>query len=371
MNSEIKNSYIIKDYQFVKNIEKIPNSMDLLELGTELNFNESQSAIRHAACQICNNIATNPKMCEECEVLYCGNCAASLLLNCKNNKEVVCKNCPELLVLKNLSKSLQRIIDDFHLYCPSLSEKCSQPILYKDLVDHLDTCKYWIGFSKCLGCGLIGRTHVIEEHILICPFTYFKCGICSNVIKRKDLEIHRENCAKVTLPCEMCKTLKTKVDALEEKLVKKLNSLESLIDFQQKSILKNIEFYLILNIYSIIEFNQSNQRITELENSNTLLEAQLANKKFKAKILTKIEDLSEQQTREINLINSIKLISKKLFLKLGKINLIANDGLYSKETEFNKNLDLNINLNSSLNELNIESKKIYSSANKKLKNGIN
>lgn len=145
MSSEInKISYMNKHYSFVKNIEQIQNSMDLLELGTELNYNESQSTVRNAACQICNNIATNPKMCEECEVLYCGNCSATLLLGAQNDNQLACKNCPEPLVLRPLSKSLQRIIDDFHLRCPSLSEKCSQPILYKNLVDHLDECKYWI-----------------------------------------------------------------------------------------------------------------------------------------------------------------------------------------------------------------------------------
>ncbi len=47
-----------------------------------------------------------------------------------------------------------------------------------------------------------------------------------------------------------------------------------------------------------------NQRISELENSNTVLEAQLANKEFKAGILNKFEELSEQQSKEIKSLNS-------------------------------------------------------------------
>jgi len=235
MNNEMnKIDYMNKHYTLVKNIERIPNSMDLLELGTELNYNESQSAIRHAACQICSNIATNPKMCEECEVLYCGNCSATLLLSAKSD-QLACKNCPEPLVLRPLSKSLERIIDDFHLHCPSLSEKCSQPILYKNLVNHLEECKYWIGFSKCLGCGLVGRTHAIQEHVWACLFVYFKCEICSNIIKRKDVEVHRENCVKIIPNCEICKALKSRIEDLEEKLFNKINTIESLIDFQHKS----------------------------------------------------------------------------------------------------------------------------------------
>jgi len=230
-----KLGYKNKYYTFLKNTEKIPNSMDLLELSTELNYNESQSSIRHAACQICNNIATNPKMCEECEVLYCGNCTATLLLGSNNDNQISCKNCPEPLILKPLSKSLQRIIDDFHLRCPSLNDNCSQPILFRDLVDHLDECKYWIGFSKCLGCGLIGKNHAIEDHVLACPFTYFKCDICSNIVKRKETDIHRETCTKIFPNCELCKALKTRMDDLEEKLFNKINSLEDMIDFQQKS----------------------------------------------------------------------------------------------------------------------------------------
>jgi len=236
MNNDInKFGYFNKNFTFLKNTEKIDNSMELLELNTELNYNESQSAIRHAACKICNNIATNPKMCDECEILYCGNCAATLLLSAQNENNISCRNCPESLNLKPLSKSLQRIMDDFHLKCPSISENCSQPILYKNLVSHLNECKYWIGFSKCLGCGLIGRTHGIEDHVLVCPFTYFKCEICSNIVKRKDLEIHQENCRKIFPNCELCKVLKSRMDEMEEKLFNKLNSLENIIDFQQKS----------------------------------------------------------------------------------------------------------------------------------------
>jgi len=236
MNNDMnKIGYINKYYTFIKNIERIPNSMDLLELGTELNYNESQSAIRHAACQICNNIATNAKMCEECEVLYCGNCSVSLLLSAKNDNQLACKNCPEPLILRPLSKSLQRVIDDFHLRCPCLNENCNQPILYKNIVDHLNECKYWIGFSKCLGCGLIGKTHAIEEHILVCPFVYYKCEICANVVKRKDFEFHREGCIKVIQNCELCKVLKNRIEDMEEKLFNKINSLESVIDYQQKS----------------------------------------------------------------------------------------------------------------------------------------
>ena len=236
MNIETsKLGFMNKYFTFLKNTEKIPNAIELLDLSTDLNYNESQSAIRHAACPICNNIATNPKMCEECEVLYCGNCSATLLLSAKIDGQIGCKNCPEPLILKPLSKSMQRIIDDFHLRCPSINENCCQPVLYKNLVNHLDECKYWIGFSKCLGCGLIGRTPTVEDHVHSCPFTYFKCEICTNIVKRKDLEAHQENCRKIFPNCELCKTLKTRMDDLEEKLFNKINSLENIIDFQQKS----------------------------------------------------------------------------------------------------------------------------------------
>lgn len=236
MNMESsKLGFTNKYFTFLKNTEKVQNSMELLELNPELSYNESPSAIRNATCQICNNIATNPKICEECEVLYCGNCSATLFLSVQNDNSITCKNCSEPLNLKPLSKSLQRMMDDFNLRCPSLSENCTEPILYKSLCSHLDECKYWAGFSKCLGCGLIGRSHVIEDHVLSCPFTYFKCEICSNIVKRKDVELHQETCRKIFPNCELCKMLKTRLDDLEEKLVNKVNSLENIIDFQQKS----------------------------------------------------------------------------------------------------------------------------------------
>jgi len=126
-NETTKYSYLnTKYFTFLKNTEKIPNSIELLQLSPELSYNESQSAIKHATCQICNNIATNPKMCEECEVLYCGNCSASLILTSKTEGQMPCKNCPEPLNLKPLSKSLMRIIEGFQLRCPSLNENCSE-----------------------------------------------------------------------------------------------------------------------------------------------------------------------------------------------------------------------------------------------------
>jgi len=241
-----------KQFVFLKNTEKIPNSMDLLELSPKLNYNESQSSVKHATCQICNNIATNPKMCEECEILYCGNCSSLLLTPNKENK-LTCKNCPELLNLKPLSKSLQRIIEDFQLRCPSLNENCCNPIKYKNLISHLDGCKYWDGFSKCLGCGLIGKANEIEDHVSVCPFVYFKCEFCNNVVKRKDLDLHQEGCRKIFPSCELCKVLKTRMDDLEEKLFIKVNSMENIIDFQQKSIFKfnqNINCFLFF-LYKI------------------------------------------------------------------------------------------------------------------------
>ena len=211
--------------------------MELLELKVELQYNESQSAIRNAKCQICSHIVTNPKMCGECEVLYCGNCASTLILNTKTEGTTACRNCSQILNLRPLSKSLQRILDDFHLRCPSLNDNCPPPITYKNLLAHLEECIYWQGFSKCLGCGLIGKSHSIEEHISICPFTYFKCEACNNVVKRKDLEMHEDTCKKINPNCDSCKIL-------EEKFTSKINALEKLIDFQQISI--NLFFYFFI-----------------------------------------------------------------------------------------------------------------------------
>jgi len=47
-----------------------------------------------------------------------------------------------------------------------------------------------------------------------------------------------------------------------------------------------------------------NQRINDIESSNTVLETQLANKEFKAGVLVKIEELSEKQAREVKNITS-------------------------------------------------------------------
>jgi hypothetical protein len=121
--------------------------------------------------------------------------------------------------------------------CPSLNDNCPPPVLYKNLLEHLEDCKYWQGYSKCLGCGLIGKTHSIEDHVTVCQFVYFKCEPCNNIVKRKDLQIHEETCKKINPNCDLCRVLKSRFDDHEEKMISKINNLENIIDFQQKSIL--------------------------------------------------------------------------------------------------------------------------------------
>ncbi len=58
---------------------------------------------------------------------------------------------------------------------------------------------------------------------------------------------------------------------------------------------------------AFLEYNQLNQRICELENSNSILEAQLLNKEFKAAVLSQIEEMSNKQSIDIkNLKSKIK-----------------------------------------------------------------
>lgn len=304
-NKDFKFSNDHKYFTFLKNLERVPDTMDLLELKIDLQFNESQSSIRNAKCQICSNIVTNPKMCGECEVLYCGNCASHLILNSKV-ESTNCRNCSEILNLRPLSKSLQRILDDFHMRCPSMNDNCPPPVLYKNLISHLEECKYWSGFSKCLGCGLVGKTHSIEEHVSVCQFAYFKCEPCNNIVKRKDLQIHEETCKKINPNCDLCKVLRTKLDDIEEKMISKINNLENIIDFQQKSIL--IIFIINFLLIYFLEYNQLNERVTEMENSNAIFDAQMQNKEFKAAVLNQLEEMSNKNSYEFKNIKSKFLI---------------------------------------------------------------
>ena len=241
----------LKYFTFFKNTEKVPDSMELLELPMSLQYNESQSAIRNATCQVCKNIVINPKMCGSCEVLYCGNCASSLIIDQKTEGSTTCVNpqCQKDLNLLPLSKSQKRILDDFHMECPSGNKDCPPPIPYKNILSHLKECDYWLGFSKCTGCGLVDKKEIIDEHVEKCPFTFFKCDACGTTIKRKDLELHHDTCKKINPDCDMCTDLKIrvanieerlldKIDALvagEDKLKNKISSLENIIDFQTKS----------------------------------------------------------------------------------------------------------------------------------------
>jgi hypothetical protein len=53
-----------------------------------------------------------------------------------------------------------------------------------------------------------------------------------------------------------------------------------------------------------IEYNQLSERVSELENSNAIFEAQLQNKEFKAAVLNQLEEMSNKNSYEFKNLKS-------------------------------------------------------------------
>ncbi len=145
-------------------------------------------------CILCNNIALEPKMCIQCDGLYCNLCIKSITNKFGENYD--CFLCKNKLKLKGLNKKLNQLLNNLILSCPSnfdyekncLKEDkiCRDIVIYRDMIEHLNVCMHMERYVKCTNCSYSGfYTQVFKHLIQMKCNEYLKMGAS----KDKETEI--------------------------------------------------------------------------------------------------------------------------------------------------------------------------------------
>jgi len=162
-------------------------------------------SIKELSCIFCQNIAANPLKCEDCSLIGCFKCTKNL----HNNKaEFKCKSSGESINqihnFKTLEDEFKKNFDNLLISCPSRESNCKETILYKNLKEHLEKCRFWKGTYSCLGCGKHDILSEMECHVLVCDEITWNCDYCNLPFKRLELGMHMGSCDSKPTQCVKC-----------------------------------------------------------------------------------------------------------------------------------------------------------------------
>ena len=154
-------------------------------------------------CNICLNIILNPKMCYECQNLFCGLCIDKYQI--KNND---CPNCRKPFVEMKILRHLKLILNQMELKCPL---KCEEIINYENMEFHLKRCRNAPKLYRCKFC----QTEIIKinfqensdilKHNKECCLIPVFCIFCKKEFKNKDFDSHITSCFEILISCDICK----------------------------------------------------------------------------------------------------------------------------------------------------------------------
>jgi len=149
-------------------------------------------------------------MCRNCNSLVCQICIDSISNSIQaNNPEnlILCIDCEQVLNISDITKITQKGLDMLHVQCPSNNINCFQEFELKDILEHLETCKYYEGKSRCSGCGFIDWTNKVKNHTKVCIEFLDECKYCGEYFKKKALNQHEKTCYKRPRICKLCTCL--------------------------------------------------------------------------------------------------------------------------------------------------------------------
>lgn len=150
-------------------------------------------------CSICLEIVRNPKLCQNCQNMFCSDCLIKQLSKSKL--------CPNRCFFKEQEVNLifKKILHKIELKCMFSSIGCKDIIIYENFNKHIDNC-IW-GDYKCLspGCTEIANLDSIKHHVLDCPLKLIGCELCSVQTPKRDYKSHYSQCSVKQMMCEFCK----------------------------------------------------------------------------------------------------------------------------------------------------------------------
>jgi len=136
---------------------------DIENINVEINEDKEEN--EYFICKICLGIVNNPKICENCENIFCGKCIEYLMKNSNN-----CPCCRHYCNLTKISRFARSYLEKINVKCPF---KCGLTTIYKSLDNHIQHCDKKPVFYSCNKCFkeiivLENYYHVIADHIKQC-----------------------------------------------------------------------------------------------------------------------------------------------------------------------------------------------------------
>ena len=162
-------------------------------------------------CLICKSIVFDPKICINCEKIYCQFCSRNV-----ENKE--CNKCKKELVLKGINSNDElEFLNKIELKCANMDIGCPFIISYRNYQSHIEDCYH--SRYKCVGkdCSYENMKQKVLIHVLSCNYVLVECVKCRSSVRRIDLENHLRECKLNLVFCPYCKLELTKNDFFDFK----------------------------------------------------------------------------------------------------------------------------------------------------------
>ena len=155
-------------------------------------------------CLICQEFPFEPVECitvagegKSCGALFCKPCYEKYMSN-SNNKTCPLR-CSNKSLIVNTSFHFNDLINsNIKIRC----QQCGETPDYSDYINHLEKCR-----SRqyiCKACSVKGNLNEIKSHVEKCPEKNVKCEFCGEVVKFKNLDIHKNNSCSI-IECPLCR----------------------------------------------------------------------------------------------------------------------------------------------------------------------
>ena len=109
------------------------------------NLNDRKEIVDEFLCIICLNLVNSPKICSNCDKLFCEDCLEKWF---DVNSTDKCANCLDKFVAAKIQRIIIEILNKFEINCPAIP--CSSKISNENLNNHLkNDCEYFEKEAKC------------------------------------------------------------------------------------------------------------------------------------------------------------------------------------------------------------------------------
>jgi len=259
-------------------------------------------------CLKCKYISFNPKICANCEKIYCHICEVDV------SSDKTCIHCMKPLVLKEINLSDLEFLNKIELMCLNKDLGCPYVITYKNYISHSEKCLFKRYQCKGKKCEYESTLKNVELHVQSCVYLSERCRTCKmkffNITEHVCFDNYFEdNCFRITESSE--EKITENLDFLKKKLFLNLKKLSQTSDFlckKRKTLFR-------------INYNNKLKRKLEYSNQNQpnrINEEELEESKERYVDLTGTvkEKLTEYRLVLLNLINKNRgiLLNRRKYL---------------------------------------------------------